>query len=228
MSSTITSKTKSSIKIHRLGLAILVVALIVSIFQARSQIAAWGMAISQEHAQTQRHNIVATNQVAGGAYVVVGKPSISAQFADTILCTWRSPACGLGQALYDYGVQYGIDPVFALAFFMNESTFGTQGEARITLALGNERCIADRPCINTAGGACQRGQSCYAQFYSWQDGFQHWYELIRNLYVDQWGLTTVDQIIPRYAPSSDGNNERHYISVIKRTVDLWRAGKVAL
>jgi hypothetical protein len=229
MTSTVKSNIKSkTIKTHRLGLAILIVALIASVFQARSQIAALVMAISQEHNQAQNSHTVAPTYSAGGAYVVTGPPSISPQFINVILCTWRSPTCGQGQALYDYGVQYGIDPVFALAFFMNESTFGTQGEARITLALGNERCIADRPCVNTAGGACQRGQSCYAQFYSWVDGFQHWYMLIRNLYVDQWRLTTVDQIIPRYAPNGDGNNDQHYIAVIKRAVDLWRAGKVAL
>ena len=31
--------------------------------------------------------------------------------------------------MYDLGVKYGIDPVFALAFFMHESLFGTTGEA---------------------------------------------------------------------------------------------------
>ena len=41
--------------------------------------------------------------------------------------------------------------------------------------------------------------------YSWQDGYEQWYKLIRNLYVAQWGLVTVDQIIPTYAPSSDHN-----------------------
>jgi hypothetical protein len=227
MTSTVKSNIKKTIKMHHLGLAILIIALIVSVFQARSQLAALLMAISREQNQAQNSHTVAPPG-ASGAYVVTGPSTISPQFIDTILCTWHSPACGQGQALYDLGVQYGIDPVFALAFYMNESTFGTRGEARITLALGNERCIPDRPCINTAGGACQSGQSCYAQFSSWVDGFQHWYMLIRNLYVDQWGLVTVDQIIPRYAPNSDGNNEAHYIAIVKRAIDLWRAGKVAL
>ena len=42
--------------------------------------------------------------------------------------------------------------------------------------------------------------------YSWEDGFDQYYKLIRNLYVAQWGLVTIDQIIPTYAPNSDGNN----------------------
>ena len=49
-----------------------------------------------------------------------------------MLETYHSPAVGKGQALYDLGVKYGIDPVYALAFFWHESRFGTTGEARVT------------------------------------------------------------------------------------------------
>jgi hypothetical protein len=62
--------------------------------------------------------------------------------------------------------------------------------------------------------------------YSWQDGFEQWYKLIRNLYVAQWGRVTVDQIIPKYAPNSDGNNEAAYIATLKYEVSTWRAGKL--
>jgi hypothetical protein len=163
-----------------------------------------------------------------GEYIVAGPPSITPQFINTILCNWHSPACGQGAALYDLGVKYGIDPAYALAFFMNESTFGTAGMARLTLGLGNERCIDDRPCINSQGGPCATGQSCYALFTSWRDGFEHWFLLIRNLYISQWQLTTVPQIIHRYAPSADNNDEQHYTYVVEHAVDLWRKGIVAL
>jgi hypothetical protein len=109
---------------------------------------------------------------------------------------------------------------------MHESTFGTAGEARITLALGNLRCIPNRPCVNTEGTPCQPGQSCYAKFYSWEDGFQAWYQLIRNLYVADWGKTTIDQIIPTYAPPSDNNNDSAYINSLKESISAWRAGVV--
>ncbi len=152
-----------------------------------------------------------------GPYSVLGKPTISAAFINQVLTSYHSPAAGLGQDLYNRGVKYGIDPVYALAFFMHESLFGTTGEARVTLSLGNERCIPDRPCIDQDRGG-------YAKMNSWQDGFEHWYQLIRNLYVAQWGRVTVDQIIPKYAPSSDGNDEKAYIASIKHEVDTWRAG----
>src|SRR5215469_13869105 len=71
------------------------------------------------------------------AYTVVGKPSIKADFINRVLDYYRSPA--KGKALYDYGVKYGIDPVYALAFFMHESSFGTTGVAKVTRSLGNIR-----------------------------------------------------------------------------------------
>jgi hypothetical protein len=63
---------------------------------------------------------------------------------------------------------------------------------------------------------------------SWEDGFKTWYELIRNLYVAQWGRTTVDQIIPKYAPPADNNNEQAYIKSLKQAVDVWRAGDIRI
>jgi hypothetical protein len=152
-----------------------------------------------------------------GPYSVLGKPTMTADFINQVLASYDSPTKGMGQSLYDLGVQYGIDPVYAMAFFMHESLFGKTGEARVTLSLGNERCIPDRPCIDQDRGG-------YAQMQSWEDGFVHWYKLIRNLYVAQWGLVTVDQIIPKYAPNSDGNDEAEYIATLKHEVDTWRAG----
>ena len=155
--------------------------------------------------------------VSSGPYAVLGKPTITADFINQVLTSYGSPAAGMGQQLYDLGVRYGIDPVYALAFFMHESLFGTTGEARVTRSLGNLRCIPTRPCIDQNRGG-------YAQMYSWVDGFEQWYKLIRNLYVAQWGRVTVDQIIPKYAPNSDGNNEAEYIATLKREIDAWHTG----
>ncbi len=155
--------------------------------------------------------------VSSGPYSVLGKPTISASFINQVLASYNSPAAGKGQALYDLGVKYGIDPVVALAFFMHESLFGTTGEARATLSLGNSRCIPTRPCIGKNIGG-------FAQMYSWEDGFEQFYKLIRNLYVAQWGLVTIDQIIPTYAPSSDHNDVAGYIAALKHEIDAWRAG----
>jgi len=153
------------------------------------------------------------------SYALLGPPTVSAAFIDQVLAAYHSPAQGLGQALYADGVESGIDPVYALAFFLHESSFGTTGEAWKTLSLGNERCIPDRPCVD-------QDQGGYAQMESWQDGFDHWYALILHLYIEQWHLTTVEQIVPKYAPSSDGNDVAAYIAAIEQTVTTWRTGEV--
>lgn len=146
---------------------------------------------------------------------VVGSPTISANFINRVLTHYNSPATGKGQALYDYGVKYDIDPAYALAFFLQESTFGTQGVARVTHSLGNIRASAGSPQIDG-----------YRYYRTWEEGFEDWYKLISQQYVEQWGLSTVDQIIPVYAPASDNNDEAAYIQTIKSAVDTWRSGKI--
>jgi len=160
------------------------------------------------------HSVPATT---GNPESVIGPPSISATFINSVLSYNHSPAQGLGQALFGASTRCGIDPVFTLAFFMHESSFGTAGEARSSLSPGNLRCIA--------GFRCQDG---YAWFASWRDGFTVYCRLIRNLYVDAWGLVTIYQIIPRYAPPSDNNNDSAYINALKGAVDTWRAGQIAV
>lgn len=152
-----------------------------------------------------------------GPYSVLGKPSITVDFINQVLASYNSPAAGKGQALYDMGVQYGIDPAFALAFFLHESTLGTQGEARTTMSLGNLRCIPDHPCVDKDRGG-------YAQMANWEDGFNTWYQLIRNYYIAQRGLDTVDSIIPVYAPTADHNDEQGYINALKHYISTWHAG----
>lgn len=97
----------------------------------------------------------------------------------------------------------------------------------MTLSPGNERCIPDRPCIDQDRGG-------YAQMESWADGFDHWYRLIRYGYVQGQvtipivghDCTTVAEIVPVYAPSSDGNDEAAYIGAVEHAVDVWRQGQV--
>src|SRR5690242_4938085 len=65
-------------------------------------------------------------------YEVTGVPTIDADFINQVLASYDSPARGKGQTLYDLGTRYGVDPVYALAFFMHESRFGTTGVAQVT------------------------------------------------------------------------------------------------
>jgi Mannosyl-glycoprotein endo-beta-N-acetylglucosaminidase len=150
------------------------------------------------------------------SYSVIGPPTVGATFINQVLASYHSPAAGSGQALYDDGVRYGVDPVFALAFFMHESSFGSTGVARYTLSLGNLRCIPIYSCIDG-----------FSSFPTWEAGFNAWYSLIRDVYVATWHLSTVEQIIPTYAPASDHNNVAGYINAVERAVDSWRSGQIA-
>jgi hypothetical protein len=139
-------------------------------------------------------------------------PSMDAAAIRQVLQKYNSPAVGAADAMYTLGLEYGIDPAFCLAFFINESTAGTAGVARTTKSVGNIR--------TTAGYTDYQG---YRKYESWEQGIEDWYRLIRDLYIADWGLTTVDQIIPVYAPSSDGNSPDHYIATVKKLVSSWRA-----
>ncbi|MGA7731251.1 MAG: glucosaminidase domain-containing protein [Chloroflexia bacterium] len=146
-----------------------------------------------------------------GGYSVIGAPSTSVNQIEAVLQKYGSPAAGLGQKLYDLGVQYGIDPAYALAFFVHESSCGTQGVARFTRSLGNIRW--------TPGWDSYSG---YRKYPSWEAGMEDWYKLITDLYINQWGLRTVDAIVPVYAPVEDNNSPSSYIASVKWMVDDWR------
>jgi len=147
---------------------------------------------------------------------ILGKPTLSAAFIDRVLATAHSPAAGTGEDFYQLSLHYGIDDAWPLAFFHHESDYGTTGEARVTYSIGNSRCIATRPCIDQARGG-------YAQMWSWVDGIAQWYQLMRTLYINQWGRSTEEQNIPKYAPTSDGNDEQAYINAIVSDVAQYRA-----
>jgi hypothetical protein len=143
-------------------------------------------------------------------------PSLSAAQIDAILAEYHSPAVGLGAVLYDLGAQYGIDPAFALAFFVIESACGTRGVARTTHSLGNIRC--------TPGYACAAGYRAYP---TWAAGAADWYTLIRTLYLDTWDLRTPAAILPRYAPPGDGNDPAAYATSVIHLVDRWATAPYA-
>ena len=162
---------------------------------------------SQSNDQAHAHPNAVNNSL-----TIVGPPTMSASFINQVLAEHNSPAQGLGQVFYDLGVQYGIDPAFALAFFGHESSYGTVGVAVMNRSIGNLRCLL--------GYACRDG---FAVFPDWAEGAKAWYRLIAGpLYVGS-GLTTLPSIIHRYAPSADNNDESAYVTAVSQAVMSWRA-----
>lgn len=143
--------------------------------------------------------------------LVVRPPSLSAIFVNRVLAAAHSPATGSGEAFYQFSVQYQIDDAFTLAVFEHESTFGKTGVASLTHSIGNIRC--------STGYRCLDGFRWYP---TWTDGLRDFYQLLRNLYVNQWHLLTVEQIIPITAPASDGNDPPGYIHDVQTSMNTWR------
>lgn len=149
--------------------------------------------------------------IASNGDSVIGMPTISPSKIDSVLASYNSPATGTGQVMYDLGVKYGIDPAFCLAFFIHESTAGTKGVATVTKSVGNIRV--------TPGYDSYQG---YRRYNSWEEGIEDWYILIRDLYINDWNLTTIDQILPVYAPPADNNDTEAYIATVRNLINTWR------
>lgn len=156
------------------------------------------------------------------SYSLYGNPSISAQFIDKVLAHYGSPAAGEGETLYDLGVQYKVDPVFPLGFFMKESTFGTAGVARYTLSLSNMRCVPQYACYHDPVNGD------YAMFSDWQSSFEAWYALLTGPVYKGSKLTAIDQITWKYAPTQDHNDPGSYACFVKYATDTWRAGTIVV
>jgi hypothetical protein len=115
-------------------------------------------------------------------------------------------------------VQYGIDPAFLLAFFIHESSAGTNPAWAGIKADGTTT-------HNVGNIVCTTGWRCYGRFRdyaTWDDGIEDWYKLIRDLYVGEWSHSTLEEIIPKYAPASDNNDEARYIAQVRTLVEGWR------
>lgn len=150
---------------------------------------------------------------------VIGAPTITPAQIEEVLASYNSPAVGHGQEIYDLGLKYGINPAISLAFFIHESGAGSnpawagwKEDGTTTKNIGNIICTP--------------GYNCYGRFRdydTWAAGIEDWYKLISELYVGEWGRTTVEQIIPKYAPSADNNDENAYINVVKALVEGWQS-----
>lgn len=150
--------------------------------------------------------------------VLHGPPSLTAEEVDQILGAAGSPAVGTGAAFVQLGVQYGIDDAYALAFFLHESSLGTA-------CPGWAGCKPDGSTTHDIGNiVCAGYVTCYGRFRdypTWEAGIEDWYRLIAVEYVQGRGFTTVDEVVPVYAPSFE-NDVSGYKNAISATVGQWR------
>jgi hypothetical protein len=132
-----------------------------------------------------------------------GAAAVSYEEFQRVLTTRNSPAKNEGRAIYDLGIQYGIDPAFLLAFFLKESNVGTCGNG------GN--CISTRAknigniiCTSGWTGGCipnpANKNTAFRVYNSWTQSAGDWYGHMRDSYIKKWGLVYIETIIPKYAP----------------------------
>ena len=152
-----------------------------------------------------------------GEHVILGEPTISPQDIDYVLKQYSSPAAGQGKAFYELGRKYNIDPAYALAFFIHESSAGTNAawaglkpDGSSTHNVGNIICAGYKTCYNR-----------FRDYSSWEEGIEDWYRLLSDEYINGRGASTVEQIIPIYAPSFE-NNVPAYIDTVTSMVNEWR------
>jgi hypothetical protein len=160
-----------------------------------------------------------------GEHSLRGTMSITAGQIDEILRAARSPAAGLGKVFVRYGQYYNVDPVYALAFFRRESSFGThprwvgrkRGTEDSTKNIGNIRYVG-RP--NPQRDPQYGEYNGFRDYTSWADGIHDWFKLIAQD-SNYAGLSTVERILPRYAPVTE-NDTDNYLHDVVRWVAEWR------
>ncbi len=180
----------------------------------------WRGQLAGGEARPAARNLPPAN-VPPGEHTVVGPPTIDAAFVERVLKKYNSPAAGTGPVWIALGEKYGIDPAYALAFFIHESTAGTapgwagwKPDGSSTHNVGNIICAGYATCFNR-----------FRDYPSWEAGIEDWYRLIANEYVQGRGTTTVEQIIPIYAPAYE-NDVAGYIDTVVGLVADWREGTV--
>ena len=155
--------------------------------------------------------------IPAGEANILGPPTITVERIDEILRVYRSPAVGTGTYWVEYGLEFGIDPIYALAFFMHESQLGTnpnwaghKGDGTNTHNVGNIICAGYPTCFGR-----------FRDYPDWATGIRDWYRLIAVEYVQGRGVATVEGIIPVYAPSFE-NDVPTYVNSVKSYVAQWR------
>jgi hypothetical protein len=142
-----------------------------------------------------------------------------------VLADSGSPAFIEAGACYQAIISEGVSVAFALACFQHESHYATDPNSIVvkleTKNPGNTRSstIGSMPLVNTDRGV-------FVKFDNWQTGFRDLaHRLVKPDYVyAQEGRRTIEQIITRFAPASDGNNPAGYIDSVISAMNKWIGG----
>lgn len=151
--------------------------------------------------------------------MLLAPPSISIDAIKQVLTKARSPLAAdavlhggrtYAEYIWDKGKATGVDPAVMMAFFNEESNYGTRGVAVATHNPGNIRPFAGRRNYCSVYG-------CYAYAVNWFQGIDDTYNLLRT-YATTKGLRTAAQAVPVWAPSNDHNDDSIFIDGVRNTM----------
>ena len=210
-------------------------ALLIALFALPALLSANAFAQSQSYVQTIVSGGCSLPELDKPMSVLSDRPCLSAAFINEVLDKYGSPANKdkngrplkyedekSGKWFVKYSHDYGIDNAVALAIFKYESTWGT-----------NSRWVG-RP-----GGACSKGTKgignikynagmpdfkcgTWSAYDSWEDSIKGFFDYLKNSrYYVKAGKTTIDEILPIYAPRSENDTDA-YIRNVKTDVRNWR------
>jgi hypothetical protein len=154
--------------------------------------------------------------------VVKVPPRISAAKFQQVLEAANSPALSEASAIYDVIIENGVDPAFMLAVFKHESQFATDPKSMVVLHStknwGNTR--SSRVGVKTIAPT-ERGN--FVSYGTWAQGADDaTYRLIDPEFeYARAGATTIGEIIPIWAPGSDGNDPAGYINTVISLMNQW-------
>ncbi len=133
----------------------------------------------------------ASQALPDGDLSVVGKPTLPAATIDAILKDLGSPMSGTGQVVEQASQQTNIDDAFALAVWWTETNDGAAGVGLADRNPGSVRGSVGYP-------SAYDGYTIYP---SYSAAIVYWFNMLKNMYVNQ-GLSTVYLISHPYVGTS--------------------------
>ncbi|MEI6046867.1 MAG: hypothetical protein WCS37_21170 [Chloroflexota bacterium] len=147
-----------------------------------------------------------------------GPPRISLEKFTSVLESYNSPVVPEATDLYNTLTTYSLDPGVALGFFVNESSAGTASGY-----CNGQNSLSNKNWGNVRGeedGACG-----FQSFPTWKAGLETWCRLMIKYYVNR-DLNHLEDAIPIYAPSSDGNDPPAYIATMYKLLLRWQGYRI--
>jgi hypothetical protein len=146
----------------------------------------------------------ASQGIQAGDMSVVGQPSLPAATVDVIFKSLGSPMTGTGQVVVQASRRSNIDDAFALAVWWTETNDGAAGVGLADRNPGSVRGSVGYPSAFDG----------YTIYPSYSAAVVYWFNMLRNVYVNNRGLSTVYAISYPYVGTSSS--------------PLWAAKVVAL